>query len=215
VTTDVEFRPHLSNRIYGYALRKADAICANTSYEVEALSRAFAIPRHRFNLVRLAFLHRDIAASRDENYVVAGGVNGRDWKTFAEAVEALPYEFKVFAKTTGENMPPNVIVKWVSCEDYFRSLEAASCVVLPLLPDKLRCTGTTSWTAAMAMGKVLVVTGMECVSDYIEDGVTGFIVVHGDAAALRSRIKQIMEDAGLRRKVGEAARKRAWRTAGR
>ena len=56
-----------------------------------------------------------------------------------------------------------------------------------------------------------VVTGVEYVSDYIEDGVTGFIVVHGDAAALRSRIKPIMEDAGLRRKVGKAARKRAWR----
>ena len=125
--TDVEFRPHLSNRIYGYALRIADAICAFTS--------------------------REIAASRDENYLVSGGVNGRDWKTFAEAVEALPCEIRVFAKIMGESMPPNVIVKWVSRDQFYRNVAAASCVVLPLLPEKLRCSGTTSWTAAMAMAR--------------------------------------------------------------
>lgn len=211
VMTDVEFRPGLNNRLYRYALRKADAICSFTSYESNAISGAFGIPRDKFHLVRLAFLAQEIADARDEEYVVAGGVNARDWKTFAEAVDGLPYKIKVLTRHLNVKLPSNVTVNWVSREEYFRCLGAATCVVIPLLPEKLRCTGSTAWTAAMAMGKAVITTGTECAHDYIEDGVSGFVVGHGDALALRRKIQLVMEDAELRRRVGEAARARAWR----
>lgn len=211
VMTGVEFRPQFSNRLYGWALRSSDAICSSTSYESDALADAFGIPPHKFHLVRHAFLAQDLFAVTDGGYIVAGGVNGRDWKMFAEAVECLPYSIKVFAKREDVEMPLNVSVNWVSREEFYHNLAGASCVVLPLLPEKLRCTGTTCWTAAMAMGKVVITTGPECAHDYIEDGVSGFVVAHGDALTLRRTIKLVMEDAGLRRRVGEAARGRAWR----
>lgn len=210
VMTGVEFQPRFTNRLYGLALRTSDAICIFTSYESQALAAAYSIPRHRFHLVKHAFLPGDIFPATDEGYVVAGGVNGRDWKTFAEAVEGLQYNIKVFAKRLDAKLPANVSVSWVSREQFYRQVASASCLIVPLVREKLRCAGTTVWTAARAMGKVVIVTGVECACDYIEDGVTGFLVEHGNAAALRSRIKRIMEDAVLRRKVGEAARKQAW-----
>jgi glycosyltransferase involved in cell wall biosynthesis len=90
-------------------------------------------------------------------------------------------------------------------------MAAASCVVVPLLAEPLRITGTTTWTAAMAMGKVVIVTEPDGAPDYMEHGVSGFYVNHGDAKALRECIVKVMEDAALRKRVGKAARERAWR----
>jgi glycosyltransferase involved in cell wall biosynthesis len=45
----------------------------------------------------------------------------------------------------------------------------------------------------------------------MEHGTSGFYVDYGDVEGLRQCIQRVMSDAGLRRRVGEAARQRAWR----
>lgn len=210
VMTDVEFRPQFRNRLLAHAMRRCDAICVNTMFELEALSRTCGVSRDKFQLVKLAFLPQDLSETADRNFVLTGGVQGRDWATFGAAVEGLPYEVKIFAKNFNYKLPSNSNLIFVSRKEYYRALAAASCVVLTLEPEPLRCTGTTTWTTAMAMGKVVIATGADRAWDYIEHGVSGFVVDHGDAAGLRKTIQMVMEDAELRRRVGKAARLRAW-----
>ena len=90
-------------------------------------------------------------------------------------------------------------------------MAAASCVVIPVLREPVRHTGLLTWTNAMAMGKVVIVTDPHGAPDYMEHGVSGFYVNHGDAEALRKTILLVMEDAALRKRIGEAARERAWK----
>jgi glycosyltransferase involved in cell wall biosynthesis len=148
----------------------------------------------------------------DGGYIFAGGNQSRDWETFLRAINGLPYSVRLFAKMGQPgSVPSNVVVGSASRAEYHAQMASASCVVVPLLREPLRITGITAWTNAMAMGKVVIVTDKEGAPDYVEHGVSGFCVDHGDVEGLRHYLKLVMEDTGLRKRIGAAARERAFR----
>jgi glycosyltransferase involved in cell wall biosynthesis len=61
---------------------------------------------------------------------------------------------------------------------------------------------------AMACGTAVVATTAGAFPEVIEDGVTGLLVPPADAAALADAIARLMNDAALRRRMGEAGRAR-------
>jgi len=62
---------------------------------------------------------------------------------------------------------------------------------------------------AMACGRAVVATNAGDIPMLIKNGKTGFVVPHGDTAALVEHIEKLIADSNLCRKMGEAARKRA------
>jgi hypothetical protein len=212
VMTDTEW-PGIGTGLVNHAAGMSSAaICCNTRWELENLSRRFEIPKEKFRLVLMAFQRPDMREPRDEGYIFAGGDCGRDWNTFVEAVDGLPYEVRVFVtRTKLPRVPPNVTVAAVPRAEYYNQMAAASCVVVPTVHEQLRVTGTTTWINALGMGKVVIATDPCGAPDYMEQGVSGFYVGHGDMEALRRCIAKVMEDAELRKRVGQAARDRAWR----
>ena len=61
---------------------------------------------------------------------------------------------------------------------------------------------------AMAAALPVVATDTGGVRELVIDGLTGYVVPPGDAAALAERISWYCKDADLRRKMGEAGRSR-------
>lgn len=61
----------------------------------------------------------------------------------------------------------------------------------------------------MAAGKAIVATRTGQVAEVIEEGVNGLLVPAGDAAALSNALLSLLEDEGLREKLGREARRRA------
>jgi glycosyltransferase involved in cell wall biosynthesis len=66
-----------------------------------------------------------------------------------------------------------------------------------------------SLVEAMAAGVPVVATRVGGVPEVVEDGKTGLLVEPGDASALAGAILRLLTDDGLRRSMGEAARRRA------
>ena len=66
---------------------------------------------------------------------------------------------------------------------------------------------------AMAWGRPVVASAVGGLLDAVEDGVDGLLVPQGDVAALRAAVERLLGDAALRRRLGEAARRKAqqWR----
>jgi glycosyltransferase involved in cell wall biosynthesis len=62
---------------------------------------------------------------------------------------------------------------------------------------------------AMACGLPVIVTDQVGAKDIVCDGVEGFVVPAGEPVALADRITRLRADAELRRRMGEAARRRA------
>jgi len=62
---------------------------------------------------------------------------------------------------------------------------------------------------AASCGKPIVTTDMPGCRETVEDGVSGFLVPPDDAAAVADRLRQLIEDPALRRRMGDAARAKA------
>ncbi len=62
---------------------------------------------------------------------------------------------------------------------------------------------------AMAAGLPVVATASGAKSELVEDGATGFLVPRGSIGAMASACERLLDDAGLRRRMGERGRERA------
>jgi glycosyltransferase involved in cell wall biosynthesis len=209
VMTDTEWPGLTQGRVNRAAALASVKVCCFTRTEIDRYSSHYKIPRDKFVFVPFSVEVCDLREPTDQGYIFAGGKQNRDWPTFLEAVKGLPYPVRVFTTKKLASVPSNVSVNLVGREEYYSHMSAASCVVIPVGRESTRITGIRSWTNAMGMGKVVVVTEPLGAPDYMDQGISGFYVNHGDVDALRTSIVRVMEDQQLRERVGHAARQRA------
>lgn len=88
----------------------------------------------------------------------------------------------------------------------FALYAAADLVVVPSIwPEPL----SRVILEAMGLGRPVVATAVGGSPEAVEDGVTGLLVPKGDAAALARAVSELLLDPERRRRMGEAARRRA------
>ncbi|MDJ0768696.1 MAG: glycosyltransferase family 4 protein [Ilumatobacter sp.] len=76
------------------------------------------------------------------------------------------------------------------------------------IPSRAETFGIAA-AEASAMALPVVASDVGGFADIVADGETGFIVPHGDGAALTTALRRLVDDPALRRSMGEAARRRA------
>jgi glycosyltransferase involved in cell wall biosynthesis len=149
------------------------------------------------------------ADGADDGTVFAAGRTFRDFPTFLDAVRDSTHATVIVASrqaVKGLELTPNVrLYEELAFAEYRSLLERAGIVVVPLKPV-LISAGQLVILHAMAAGKAIVATRTPGTLDYIEDGVTGLLVSPGNAGELRQAIDRLSGDAGLRRRLGTAAR---------
>jgi glycosyltransferase involved in cell wall biosynthesis len=151
------------------------------------------------------------------DYVLAVGFDvARDYATFADAMTELPYRSIIVARPRnleGIRLPSNAEVLHNPPFVDLRELYAgARCVVIPVMPEDYPfggdVSGATSLLEAMAMAKPVIVSERQIWRDYVVDGESARIVPAEDALRLRGAIREMFEDASLRKALGEAALER-------
>jgi glycosyltransferase involved in cell wall biosynthesis len=89
----------------------------------------------------------------------------------------------------------------------FRSLYARSrFVVLPLTPHPANASGVTTLAEAFAMGKALIVTASDGISDFLLPDENCLVVPAFDAAALRAAIERLLREPKTCERLGRNAR---------
>ncbi|EMA71068.1 glycosyltransferase family 4 protein [Halorubrum distributum] len=92
-------------------------------------------------------------------------------------------------------------------DDVPRVLAASDILALPSFRE-----GTPRViTEAMASGLPVVATDIAGIPEQIEDGENGFLIPTGDSGALETRMGELVEDSGLRERMGARGLKRAER----
>jgi glycosyltransferase involved in cell wall biosynthesis len=61
---------------------------------------------------------------------------------------------------------------------------------------------------AMALGRPVVAARLPCLADLVADGETGYLVAPGDKVGLARQTRLLLDSADLRRRLGEAGRRR-------
>lgn len=200
-----------------YLMNKhAVGFALNSSYDAIPYSRYYPVQIEKFIcLPYFATLWKYSYQLKDENFIFSGGNGQRDYRQLIEAARGLPY--KVFIATTdrslveGIELPSNVVVEGVSNERFRMLMAGATLHVVAMAGGYLRSGGHQTYINAMAMKKPVIVTDKRGATDYIEDGVDGYLLEPGDIEGLRRLIKILMEDPDLRKRVGERARIKAER----
>lgn len=125
----------------------------------------------------------------EELPIFAGGDSLRDYEPLLAAARELSAPVMIATRRSDvlgrSDLPANVRADAVSHGRYNELMRSARVVVVPLAPTFERSAGQTTYLNAMAMGKLVVVTDILGVRDYVEDGNTGLIVPPADLDALQ------------------------------
>ena len=92
---------------------------------------------------------------------------------------------------------------WVGPAEVQALLADADIVALPSHQENL----PMSLIEGMAYGRAVIGTPVGAVTDIVRPGETGLLVPPGDVPALTGALKSLIEDSGLRARLGEAARR--------
>jgi glycosyltransferase involved in cell wall biosynthesis len=144
------------------------------------------------------------------NYVFSGGTQDRDYDTLFRAVEGLPVELRVAVRpdrVSTDRRPENVRhLGRLPKDEFWSNLAGARVVVLSLDPEVMRRPGVITYVTAMRLGKCVVVNDPRGARSYVADGETGLVVPARDPAALKAALRRVLDDDGLRHRLGGNAR---------
>lgn len=153
----------------------------------------------------------------ETEYGISVGQENRDYLTFNKAISELPWQFIIVAsgwspkglsRIEGVYNATNTIVeKQVLSYVDLRQRYAESRIVIVPLNHVTYAAGVTSICEAMAMGKPVIASASPGVADYIQDGVSGYVVPVGDADALQQAITKLWNDPEQCQRMGEQNRK--------
>ncbi|MDE2261551.1 MAG: glycosyltransferase family 4 protein [Gammaproteobacteria bacterium] len=203
-------RGRLKEAITQHALLGCDLIICNTRPLIEAISGRYAGVRDRLAFVRWGGGSGKPPAANltDGGYVFCGGRTNRDFDTVLEAVSSLGARtILVVGETTRfrQEPPDFVTVHRNVPQRQFQSLiEGARVVVIALQRPDIS-SGQVVLMQAMRCAKPIVISATAGIEDYVADGTDVLLFKPGSAEDLASRLRILLENAGLRRAMGAAA----------
>lgn len=138
--------------------------------------------------------------SRDKGvHVLLEAVSGLDSQPPLVLIGRVSHE-------TPTELPPNVILLpgW----PHDAVMEAWSASTIALVPSLFADPCPTVAFEAMSVGAPVVGSHIGGLADIVADGETGLLVTPGDAVALRTAIVRLLTDPDLRKRMGQAAKRR-------
>ena len=192
------------------ALLGCDLVICNTRPLMEAVSARYAGVRGRLAFVRWGGGTGKPPPEnlRDNGYVFCGGRTNRDFDTVLEAVAGLGVRTTL---VVGESTPfyrevPEFVTIYrnIPARQFQSLIEEARIVVIALERPDIS-SGQVVLMQAMRCAKPIVISATAGIEDYVADGVDVLLFEPRSAEDLATCLKVLIEDAGLRRAMGDAA----------
>jgi len=196
-------------RIVRFCIRRADAVFTFASEQAEHLRAKYQTGVVRFlpQQADTGFYCPGPGATEDFVLSVGGDVS-RDFETLRATFDLdFPVVLRTHLVAEDRARYANVsVIRERLSDAALRDLyRRAKIVVLPL-HDMRHPGGITTLLEAFACGKAVVASNSRGIRDYLRDGENCLAVPCGDAEALRQAVLRLMNDDGLRERIGRQAR---------
>jgi glycosyltransferase involved in cell wall biosynthesis len=219
-----------------FVARRLDRIITVSEASARMVEKAFAMPRHRMDVVHNGIdtdLFRPMRVAKDPNNIICVSNSEDRSKGAVYLLQALRYlrDSSDYHLTLVDRprqqlkLVPRLLRRYglstrvrftgrVTTPQLVRHYCRAQMSVCPSLYEGFGLPAAE----AMACGLPVVATSGGALPEVVEDGVTGILVPPADARALAEAMDNLMRDAQLRRRMGHAGRQRilekfSWRKA--
>lgn len=212
------FTPRISSvtsRIEGRAYRAAAAVVSHSRWASDAIQDLHGVPDEKLHLIPFGILLppplvRDPAPRRPRLLFVGRSLERKGGTGLLELWRRRFRDDCVLTLVTHDRVAPEPgleVLNDVSPGDdrLWALLAAADVFVFPSEID----TFGYAVVEALAAGVPTVVMDTAAVPEVAPDGEVGFVVPVGDFSAVGDAIERLLGDEGLRRRLGEAGRRRA------
>ena len=204
----------LAGRVYHHFVETAlasgnvkDVIVFSRS-EVEYYAGLFPKAAHKFRYIPLGIADMSDIATRRGDYIFTAGVSNRDYDFLFEALGGTDYRVRIACP--GVRVPHGVtnIEMLEDCYGDRMLHELAGCraVVIPL-KDRNISSGQLMLLQAMQMGKPVIVTRTDALTEYVEDGRTA-LFIDNKPDQLRDALNRLETDQQLYDSLAENARRK-------
>lgn len=240
LTTDRDLQPYssLAQRLFyrlvesrydGWSIRDADAVVCVSRYTQRQVERTYGrrdtvvvfdgidtgvfTPPH-------AFARRDDglprSAARIRLLFVGNRTQRKGFDLLPRIMDLLPDDYALYY-TSGfqgrDTGPPHQRMIPIGAPDRDGLVAAYQSCDMLLFPSRLEGFGIAP-AEALACGRPVVTTDASALPEVVDHGLNGFLCPRNDVASYAARVRQLGEDAALRRCFGEHGREKVTRTFG-
>lgn len=201
----------IKRSLTSFALRRISEIFVHSTMERRLYSKHFNTAMERFK-VRLwatgkprVWPEYPLQAGR---YVSAIGGNGRDYRTLIEASKLardIPLVIVAPADAVRNIQIPEYVqvLHDIPFEEAMNVLQYSEFMVLPLKGSTMPC-GHVTLVCAMHLGKAVIATDSEGISDYVEDGKNALLSKPSSPKDLAAAIEKLWNDPQLTARLSAA-----------
>lgn len=205
----------IRQKVFRFITARADGIVTVGKEEAERLKKRFPHLAERITYIPFGVdieFFKPQTVTETERLVLSAGVDpDRDWETLFKACEGLDVQVIAATRPRGRKdvaLPVFVKRQLFPLKELPHEYARASMIVIPLntatgINDAMGCTALFE---AMAMGKAVIATSTHTMRSYVTHGENGLLVPEGNIEALRSAIRELLEDVDKRTRLGRSAR---------
>jgi len=196
-------------------LKKIDIIYVHSKYDIGLINSLYGFPesKMRFRPVVRGKPQQGkpldkYRFSDSREYIISFGANGRDYKTFFEAISRTDLSAVVVAREwnlKGLAIPDNVKVLYdIPLEECERLVDECKFAVFTFDGSEPSC-GQIAIVISLMLGKPVICTDWIGVKDYVIDGVNGMLVKMADANDLQRKMLRLFHGPELYSRLSAGA----------
>jgi glycosyltransferase involved in cell wall biosynthesis len=182
-----------------------------TAFEQERYARLYGLPRERFAYVqwplRFASDRLPPCMPDDNATVVCSGRAACDWETVFRAAHSAAWPLTVVCSAADLPRVERLnrcgrarVLSEISADEHQRLVSTAAVYIL-CLQETDASAGQVRLTTAVRSGTPVVATRVRGLEGYALDGVTALLVNPRDAAALRTRVDELLSNPARRERL--------------
>ncbi len=240
LTTDPALQPYssLAQRLFykliesrydELSIREADAVVCVSRYVQQQVAQAYGVTDTVliFDGIDIDlfvptpdFVRRDdgLPASNARIRLLFIGNNTRrkGFDLLPAIMDALPDEYVLYYNNgfqQADAAPPHARMIPIGSPDRNRLLAAYQSADILLFPSRLEGFGIVA-AEALACGRPVVTTNISALPEVVDHGQNGFLCQRDDVQAYAARVRELGEDAAMRRRFGEHGRDKVVRSFG-